>query len=81
VVDTAISLIAPEAEARIERVTASNDPFPDGLTEGAITFFAAAEVGETVTGDFSSTFNNGKTLNGTFDATLTSCSFEDETCL
>lgn len=73
VVDTAIAL-DPAADV-VDRVTAADDPFP-GLREGEVTFSAAAKVGETTSGEFSTTFSNGKTLNGGFEGLLLSCSFD-----
>lgn len=76
VVDQAIPL-DPAADV-IERVTAADDGFPADLREGEVTFSAAAKVGETTAGEFSSTFSNGKTLNGGFEGELLSCSFAAE---
>lgn len=59
----------------MERITAADDPFP-GLREGEVTFATAATVGETTSGEFSTTFTNGKTLNGGFEGELLSCSFD-----
>lgn len=57
--------------AKVERITAANDPFPAELDKANATFTAGGkEADEQTTGEFSSTFNNGKTLNGTFDVAL-----------
>ncbi|MBI1947086.1 MAG: hypothetical protein HYS27_15420 [Deltaproteobacteria bacterium] len=78
VVDQAIPL--DPARDVLERVTADQDVFP-GLREGEVTFSAAATVGETTAGEFSTTFTNGKTLNGAFEGELLSCSFDsDDVC-
>ena len=61
----------------MDRVTADQDVFP-GLREGEVTFSAPAAVGETTAGEFSTTFTNGKTLNGGFEGELLSCSFDTE---
>lgn len=73
VVDQAISL-DPAADI-MERITAADDPFP-GLREGEVTFGSAANIGETTSGEFATTFTNGKTLNGGFEGELLSCSFD-----
>ncbi|MCC7108792.1 MAG: hypothetical protein IT382_05860 [Deltaproteobacteria bacterium] len=73
IVDEAIAL-DPAADI-MERITAADDPFP-ALREGEVTFAAAATVGETTSGSFATTFNNGKTLNGGFEGELLSCSFD-----
>ncbi len=71
---TAIDLL--ENNGKVERITAANDPFPD-LASGSITFTAGgADEGSTTTGEFASTFANGRTLNGTFDTELEFASFE-----
>ena len=69
VVDDEIDLVA--AAGRVERITAANDPFPAGL-EKAIVVFAGGgdEDGADTSGNFAATFDNGKTLNGTFETTL-----------
>jgi hypothetical protein len=70
---TAVDLAASNGE--VERITAANDPFPE-LESGSITFATgAAEAGEATTGEFASTFTNGRTLNGTFDVELEFASF------
>ncbi|MCC7071948.1 MAG: hypothetical protein IT383_11535 [Deltaproteobacteria bacterium] len=64
----------------MQRITAADDPFPD-LREGQVSFTAAATVGATTAGEFSTTFTNGKTLNGAFEGELLSCSFDsDDVC-
>jgi hypothetical protein len=79
VANTPISLIAPEAGATIERITAGDDAFPPTLREGQFTFFDDPIVGNVVSGEFASTFEeNGKTLNGGFKIELTECSFDGE---
>lgn len=78
VVDSVIAL--DPATDIMERITADDDPFP-ALSEGEVTFSAAATVGETTSGEFSTTFTNGKTLNGGFEGELRSCSFDaDDVC-
>jgi hypothetical protein len=55
----------------IERITAADDPFPDGLDKANAVFSAGGnDDGEDSVGEFSSTFANGKTLNGTFSTPL-----------
>lgn len=69
-----IDLLA--TNGKVERITAANDPFP-GLESGSITFTAGgSDEGSTTTGEFASTFTNGRTLNGTFDTELEFASFE-----
>ena len=71
---TAIDLLT--VNGKVERVTAANDPFPD-LETGSLTFTAGgSDEGSTTTGEFASTFTNGRTLNGTFEAELEFASFE-----
>lgn len=71
---TAIDLL--NTNGKVERITAANDPFPE-LESGSITFTAGgADEGAATTGEFASTFTNGRTLNGTFDAELEFASFE-----
>jgi hypothetical protein len=61
---------------RVDRVTAQNDPFPD-LERGTLTFLSGAtDDGAATTGEFATTFENGKTLNGTFSTSLTFASFD-----
>jgi hypothetical protein len=71
---TAIDLL--DTNGKVERITAANDPFPD-LESGSITFAAGgSDEGSTTTGEFASTFTNGRTLNGTFETELEFASFE-----
>jgi hypothetical protein len=61
---------------RVDRVTAKNDPFPD-LERGTLTFLSGAtDDGAATTGEFATTFANGKTLNGTFSTALAFASFD-----
>jgi hypothetical protein len=61
---------------KVERITAANDPFPASLDKGVLTFTAAGSAeGDQNTGEFATTFDNGKTLNGTFDVELTVVDF------
>jgi len=56
---------------KVERITAGNDPFPAGLEKAVATFTeGGSDDGEATKGEFSSTFDNGKTLNGTFEGDL-----------
>ena len=69
VVDEELDLLT--LNGKVERVTAANDPFPAGLEKANVTFSAGGnEAGEESVGEFASTFDNGKTLNGTFDVEL-----------
>lgn len=69
VVDQEIDLVA--VAGRVERVTAANDPFPAGLTTAQATFSVGGnEGGESTAGKFAATFDNGKTLNGSFETVL-----------
>ncbi len=55
----------------VERVTAANDTFPAGLERANVTFTSGGnDADEATTGSFASTFDNGKTLNGTFEVEL-----------
>ncbi len=57
--------------AKVERITTANDPFPEDLEKANATFTAGGnEADDQTTGEFASTFGNGKTLNGTFDIPL-----------
>ena len=76
VVEQPIDITAAEADGRVERVTAADDPFPADLDTGTVTFLTAPVVGEVVDGEFAVTFANGKTLNGAFEVELTEVSFE-----
>jgi hypothetical protein len=61
----------------VQRVTASNDPFPP-LQRGTMTFLAGGiEDGDETSGRFATTFDNGRTLNGTFAAPLEAVRFDD----
>jgi hypothetical protein len=75
-VDAEIDLKADAEEARIERVTAKNDVFPTDFDKGVLTFHTKAEAKKTVSGEFAVTFNNGKTLDGTFETKLENASFD-----
>ncbi len=75
VVDKKIDLTADTAGARVERVTARNDPFPSAFTKGEVTFHTKPADKKTVDGDFAITFDNGKTLDGGFEAPLEDVSF------
>lgn len=67
--DAALDLL--ELEGKVERITAANDPFPDGLDKANAVFTSGGnDDGEATVGSFASTFDNGKTLNGAFDADL-----------
>ena len=72
--DEPIDLVA--GNGRVDRVTAANDPFPD-VQAGSLTILAGGvDDGDDTRGEFASTFENGKTLNGTFVAPLAFASFE-----
>lgn len=69
VVDEELDLIA--LNGRVERITAANDPFPATLTKANAVFAAGGnENDEATSGNFAATFDNGKTLNGSFDVEL-----------
>jgi hypothetical protein len=70
VVDQPIDLTSAEAEGRVERITARDDPFPPDLDRGTVTFLTTPVVDEVVKGDIAITFSNGKTLNGAFETPL-----------
>jgi hypothetical protein len=73
--DTAIDLVAQNGV--VERITAANDPFPS-LQKGTLTFTTGGvDDGDDTRGRFNTTFDNGRTLNGTFAATLEHTSFDD----
>lgn len=60
----------------VERITAKNDPFPTMQT-GTLTFTAGGvDDGDDTRGHFNTTFDNGRTLNGTFATTLQHASFD-----
>ena len=60
----------------VERITAKNDPFPTMQT-GTFTFTAGGvDDGDVTRGQFNTTFDNGRTLNGTFATTLVHESFD-----
>jgi len=63
-------------DGRVERITAKNDPFPS-VEDADFTFTAGGvEDGAATTGSWGATFDNGKTISGTFEATLEHASFE-----
>jgi hypothetical protein len=69
VVDEELDLVA--LNGRVERITAANDPFPAVLQKANATFAAGGnDADEATSGSFAATFDNGKTLNGTFETTL-----------
>lgn len=69
VLDEQLDLL--DLAGKVERITAANDPFPGGLEKANATFTAGGtEADQQTTGEFATTFDNGKTLNGTFDAPL-----------
>jgi hypothetical protein len=74
VLDAPIDVLAEDG--RIERITAKNDPFPS-VEDADVTFTAGGvEDGAATTGTWGATFDNGKTISGTFEATLEHASFE-----
>ena len=74
VIDSAIDLLP--LEGRVERITAKNDPFP-GVERADVTFTAGGvDDGDDTTGAWGATFDNGKTISGTFEVTLEHASFE-----
>jgi hypothetical protein len=74
VLDKAIDLLP--LGGQVERITAKNDPFP-GVERADVTFTAGGvDDGDGTTGAWGATFDNGKTINGTFDVTLEHASFE-----
>lgn len=74
-VDKEIDLLAAETAGRVERVTAANDTFPASFTSGTVTFHKAPAVNATTNGEFAITFDNGKTLDGTFETKVQTASF------
>lgn len=63
-------------DGRVERITARNDPFPS-VEDADCTFTAGGvEDGAATTGTWGATFDNGKTIEGTFEAILEHASFE-----
>jgi hypothetical protein len=61
---------------RVERITAKNDPFP-AVERADLTFTAGGvEDGEESVGSWGATFENGKTISGTFETPLEHASFE-----
>jgi hypothetical protein len=73
--NTAIDII--ESNGNVERITARNDPFP-GVERGDLTFTSGAvDDGEVSTGEWGATFDNGKTIEGTFEIELEHASFEN----
>lgn len=73
--ETPIDITTAEAEGRVERVTAADDPFPTKLESGLVTFLTAPVVDEVTKGELAITFDNGKTLNGGFETPLVEVSF------
>ena len=74
VLESAIDLLP--LGGQVERITAKNDPFP-GVERADVTFTAGGvDDGDATTGAWGATFDNGKTINGTFDVTLEHASFE-----
>jgi hypothetical protein len=68
VLNQAIDLIT--VDAVVQRVTVANDPFPD-FRSGQVEFSAGAiNQDEQTTGTWTTTLENGKTLNGGFDGPL-----------
>jgi hypothetical protein len=73
--DEPIDLI--EHDGVVQRVTAANDPFPP-LRQGSLTFtVGGVDDGDDTRGRFAATFDNGRTLNGTFATTLVHARFDD----
>ena len=74
VLDAQIDVLAEAG--RVERITAKNDPFP-AVEDADITLTAGGvDDGAATTGTWGATFENGKTISGTFEATLEHASFE-----
>jgi hypothetical protein len=64
-----------QADAVLDRVTVANDKLPD-LRQGLVRFSqGAATDGEQTIGEFSTTLENGTTLNGGFDTALSVVDF------
>lgn len=76
--DEEIDLLDEEIDGVVQRNTAngSSDAFPTGLEKGVITFTAGVKIGDTAKGEFAATFDNGKTLFGTFETEVTEANFE-----
>jgi hypothetical protein len=74
VLDDQLDVLAEDG--RVERITAKNDPFPS-VEDADFTFTAGGvEDGALTMGSWGATFDNGKTIDGTFEATLEHASFE-----
>jgi hypothetical protein len=63
-------------DGRVERITAKNDPFPSVEDADFIFTAGGVEDGAATTGSWGATFDNGKTISGTFEAALEHASFE-----
>ncbi len=73
--DSAVDIIA--SDGNVERITAKNDPFP-GVERGDFTFTGGGvDDGALSTGEWGATFDNGKTIEGTFEIELEHASFEN----
>lgn len=74
VLDEQLDVLA--LNGRVERITAKNDPFPT-VERADLTFTAGGvEDGEESVGSWGATFDNGKTISGTFQTPLEHASFE-----
>lgn len=74
VIDQPFDVLAEDG--RVERITARNDPFPS-VEDADFTFTAGGvEDGAATTGTWGATFDNGKTIDGAFEAVLEHASFE-----
>jgi hypothetical protein len=58
------------ADAALQRITVADDPFPQLRTGNVVFTSGAANQDEPTRGEWNSTFENGKSLNGGFDAPL-----------
>jgi len=74
VLDEQLDVLA--LNGRIERITAKNDPFP-AVERADLTFTAGGvDDGDAAVGSWGATFENGKTISGTFETPLEHASFE-----
>ena len=69
---SAIDLL--EQNGIVERIVAEGDSFPP-LDQGQLTFETGGNDPGPAVGDFAITFDNGRTLNGTFDVELEDVDF------
>ena len=73
-VDDTLDLLS--LSGQVERITAKNDPFP-AVQRADLTFnTGGVDDNDTTSGAWGATFDNGKTINGTFEVSLEYASFE-----